>query len=156
MLVRPATLDDLDAYQSAARVLAQYVPAAHAEYAAGLRERVANATLFAVSGVTGALAWFSLDAAASRWWAADGAAALYLAGIVVSRAARGQGLGHEIVRWSAAEARRRSQTLLRLDCHAGNRWLCRYYESQGFALQGKVEQHPGYLGCLYQLTVPDR
>jgi hypothetical protein len=42
---------------------------------------------------------------------------------------------------------------VRLDCHAGNAWLCRYYEAHGFELRGRVEQHPGYEGCLYQREV---
>ncbi|HTO53160.1 MAG TPA: GNAT family N-acetyltransferase [Myxococcota bacterium] len=164
-MIRPATLAELEGYVSQARAaqawlrargLAQYVPAAHPEYAAAIRERVANGTLFALSDAERTSAWFSLDPAPSPWWPADGARASYLAGIVVSGDARGRGIGREIVRWSAAEAGRRGCALLRLDCHSGNRWLCAYYESLGFALQGEVEQHPGYFGCLYQLTVSYR
>jgi GNAT superfamily N-acetyltransferase len=72
--------------------------------------------------------------------------------MVVGQQARGQGVGGNIIRWSAAEARRRGCTLVRLDCHAGNPWLCRYYEAHGFVLRGRIEQHPGYEGCLYQLA----
>ena len=165
MRIRPAALGDLEGYEArardaqgwlGARGLAQYVPAAHPEYAAAIRERVANGTLFALSDGDSTVGWFSLDSAPSPWWPADGARALHLAGIVVSREARGRGIGHEIVRWSAARAEQRGCSALRLDCHSGNRWLCAYYESLGFALRGKVEQHPGYFGCLYELTAPRR
>jgi hypothetical protein len=30
--------------------------------------------------------------------------------------------------------------------------LCRYNEAHGFVLRGRIEQHPGYDGCLYQLA----
>jgi len=39
------------------------------------------------------------------------------------------------------------------DCHAGNAWLCAYYERQGFELQARIEQQKGYEGCLYQRSV---
>jgi len=73
--------------------------------------------------------------------------------MVVSPRARGQGVGGFIIRWCVAEAARLGRRFVRLDCHAGNPWLCRYYEGHGFALQGRVEQHPGYEGCLYQFEV---
>jgi hypothetical protein len=41
---------------------------------------------------------------------------------------------------------------VRPDCHAGNPWLRRYYEAYGFVLRGRIEQHPGYDACLYQLA----
>jgi ribosomal protein S18 acetylase RimI-like enzyme len=72
--------------------------------------------------------------------------------MAVSPQARGRGIGGHIIRWCAAEARRRGCRFVRLDCHAGNPWLCRYYEAHGFVLRGRVEQHPGYDGCLYQLA----
>ena len=70
--------------------------------------------------------------------------------MVVSPWARGQGVGGFIIRWCVAEAAQRGCRFVRLDCHAGNPWLCRYYEGHGFALQGRALQHPGYEGCLYQ------
>ena len=163
MEIRLARPNDIGAYCELARAaqawlqsrgLGQFVPAAHDEYAAAIRVRVQSGTLFAVWTDDEVVAFFSLDPNPSPWWPADGTPALYLAGIVVARKARGQGIGGEIVRWCVAEASRRGRQFVRLDCHDGNPWLCRYYESRGFALQGRVEQHPGYEGCLYQCAVP--
>lgn len=73
--------------------------------------------------------------------------------MVVARAARGRGVGSFIIERCLAEAARRGCRCVRLDCHAGNAWLCRYYEAHGFERRGRVEQHPGYEGCLYQHAV---
>ena len=56
--------------------------------------------------------------------------------------------------WSATArpVQAESAGRVRLDCHAGNPWLCRYYEAHGFALRGRIEPHPGYDRCLYQLA----
>ena len=135
-----------------ARGLGQYVPAAHDEYADAIRARAEAGRLYAVRDGGAAVAFFSLDPTPSPWWPADGEPALYLAGMVVSRQARGRGIGGHIIRWCAAEARRRGYPLVRLDCHAGNPWLCRYYEAHGFVPRGRVEQHPGYDGCLYEIA----
>lgn len=136
-----------------ARGLGQYVPAAHDEYAAAVRSRVESGTLFAVKQGGGAVGFFSLDPAPSPWWPVDGVPALYLAGMLVAQHAHGRGVGSHIIRWCAAEANRRGCRFVRLDCHAENAWLCGYYEGHGFVLEGRVEQHPGYDGCLYQLAL---
>jgi GNAT superfamily N-acetyltransferase len=136
------------------RGLEQYVPAAHDEYAAAIRSKVESGTLYAVWDGGTAVGFFSLDPVPSPWWPADGEPALYLAGMVVSPQTHGRGVGGFILEWSLAEASRRACRFVRLDCHAGNPWLCRYYEAHGFILRGRVEQHPGYVGCLYQRAVP--
>ena len=59
---------------------------------------------------------------------------MYLAGMVVAPSARGRGVGGFIIEWCLFEARRRGCQWVRLDCHAGNPWLCAYYEAQGFVL----------------------
>jgi GNAT superfamily N-acetyltransferase len=162
MEVRPAGSEDVATYAALgraaqawlrARGLGQYVPAAHDEYAAAIRSRVESGTLYVVRDGGEVLGFFSLDASPSPWWPADGAPALYLAGMVVAGSARGRGVGSRIIEWCAAEAARRGRQYVRLDCHAGNPWLCRYYEAHGFELRGRVEQHPGYDGCLYQRGV---
>jgi len=136
-----------------ARGLEQYVPAAHDDYASAIRVRAESGTLYAVRDGDAVVGFFSLDSVASKWWPMDGELAVYLAGMVVSRQARGRGVGSFIIQWCVAEARQRGFRFVRLDCHAGNPWLCRYYESHGFTFEGRVEQHPGYSGCLYQRTV---
>ena len=161
MEIRRAVMEDVGTYVDLGRAaqawlrtrgLEQYVPAAHDEYADAIRARVEAGTLYAVWDGGAAVAFFSLDAAPSPWWPADGEPALYLSGMVVSRQARGRRVGSHIIRWCAAEALRRGCRLVRLDCHASNTWLCRYYEAHGFVLRGRIEQHPGYDGCLYQLA----
>ena len=161
MEVRRAVMEDVGIYADLgraaqawlrARGLEQYVPAAHDEYADAILARVEAGTLYAVWDGGSAVAFFSLDPALSPWWPGDGEPALYLAGMVVSQQARGRGVGGHIIRWCATEAQRRGCGLVRLDCHAGNPWLCRYYEAHGFVLRGRIEQHPGYDGCLYQLA----
>ena len=99
------------------------------------------------------LPFFSLDSTRSSWWSDVGVSALYLSGMVVAKESRGCGVGGQIISWCINEAARRNCDVLRLDCHAGNSWLCHYYESQGFVKHGQVEQHPGYIGNLYQYPV---
>lgn len=162
MEVRPAGPEDVGTYAALGRAaqawlqsrgLGQYVPAAHDEYADAIHGRVATGTLYAVADDGVMVGFFSLDPAPSRWWLPDGIPALYLAGMVVDQRARGRGIGRYIIRWCTAEAIRRECRFVRLDCHAGNPWLCSYYEGHGFVLVGRVEQHPGYDGCLYQLAM---
>jgi GNAT superfamily N-acetyltransferase len=160
--IRPADLEDVARYVALGRAaqawlqsrgLSQYVPAAHHEYTASIRSRVESGTLFAVQDGGETIGFFSLDTSPSPWWPADGAPALYLAGMVVARSARSRGIGSLIIDWSLTEATRRGFKCLRLDCHAENLWLCRYYEAHGFKFRGQVEQHSGYYGCLYEREV---
>jgi GNAT superfamily N-acetyltransferase len=159
MEIALACLDDVPTYVAHARhaqkwlrsrQLGQYVPAAHDEYAAAIRCRVESGTLYIVRDHGDAVGFFSLDASPSPWWPDDGVPALYLAGMVVARSARGRGVGSFILRWALAEAARLGRHCVRLDCHADNRWLRQCYEAHGFELRGQVEQQPGYCGCLYQ------
>jgi GNAT superfamily N-acetyltransferase len=157
--IRLAEVQDVAAYAAIARAaqawlqsrgLEQYVPAAHDEYADAVRARAESGKLYAVWDGSEPVAFFSLEAAASPWWPADEEPALYLSGMIVSRHARGRGIGSQIIQWSLTEAARRKCRFVRLDCHADNPWLCMYYQSHGFILRGRVEQHPGYMGCMYE------
>jgi GNAT superfamily N-acetyltransferase len=130
--------------------LGQYVPAAHPEYFEAVQDRALAGTLYKAASGDEAVAFFSLEEVRSRWWPADDVPALYLAGMVVSTAWKGRGVGKTIIDWCVDRARVHGRRAVRLDCHAGNPWLCRYYETHGFRLQARVEQHPGYVGCLYQ------
>lgn len=164
MHVRLAGPEDVPEYTLQARTaqarlisrgLGQYIPAAHVEYAEAIEKRAASGTLYAVVDDGQVVGFFCLDPVPSPWWPTDGTSALYLSGIVVDSSARGRGVGEYIIGWSAAAARNRRCSFVRLDCHADNTWLCRYYERHGFVLQSRIEQHPGYYGCLYQLAVAD-
>lgn len=163
MEVRPASPEDVGTYTALGRAaqawlrsrgLGQYVPAAHDEYAAAIRSRVESGTLYVIRDSGPPVGFFSLDPAPSPWWPADGVSAMYLAGMVVAPLARGRGVGSHIIGWCVTEAGRCGCRFVRLDCHAGNPWLCGYYEFHEFSLRGLVEQHPGYYGCLYEREVP--
>jgi GNAT superfamily N-acetyltransferase len=162
MEVQPAQARDIPIYTALARAaqawlrsrgLAQFVPAAHDGYAEALRVRVEAGSLHLVRDGAVTLGFFDVDRSPSTWWPADNESALYLAGMVVGEVARGRGVGDFILEWSVAEAVRLGCCYVRLDCHADNTWLCRYYEARKFECQGRVEQHPGYYGCLYQRRV---
>jgi GNAT superfamily N-acetyltransferase len=159
MRIEPAQADEMvdyvafaEAAQSMlrARGLAQWVPAAHSEYRSTIEAQQAGGSLFGVYDGSTPVAFFVATTARSSWWPPDDVAALYLSGIVVGRAARGRGVGRAIVAWAIARAEALDVSAVRLDCHRGSHWLCRYYEGLGFVLRGYVEQHPGYEGCLYE------
>jgi GNAT superfamily N-acetyltransferase len=107
------------------RGLTQYVPAAHEEYADVIQARAESGSLYAVWEDGEVVGFFHLEQVPPRWWAADGEAALYLGGIVVSPRARGRGVGRRIIGWCVAEAGRLARRFVRLDCHADNAWLCK-------------------------------
>jgi RimJ/RimL family protein N-acetyltransferase len=162
MRVRSASFEDVAKYVALGRAaqawlhsrgLSQYVPAAHEEYTAVMRSRVQSGVLFAVQDTDEAIGFFSLEASPSPWWPTDETSALYLAGMVVARSAWNRGVGNFIVEWCVKETIRLGFQCVGLDCHAGNAWLCRYYEAHGFTPRGRLEQHPGYYGCLYQRDV---
>ena len=164
MEVRPACSEDIDTYTAFARLaqewlrsrgFGQYIPAAHDEYAACVRQWIVAGTLHAVTEAGAAIGFFNLDCSPSKWWPADDRPAMYLAGMVLAESSRGRKIGHEIIRWCVTEAQRRGWRFLRLDCHADNPWLRTYYERQGFILRRLVDQHPGYRGCIYELPVAD-
>ncbi len=162
MKIRTASLEDVATYAALARDaqawlqsrgLGQYIPAAHDEYADAVQARAKACTLYAVEDGDAPIAFFSLEPNPTQWWPPDQTPALYLVGMVVDRQARGRKVGEQIIEWCKAEAVRRARRFLRLDCHADNRWLCGYYERHGFVLVRRLQQHPGYYGCLYQLAV---
>jgi GNAT superfamily N-acetyltransferase len=130
--------------------LAQWVPAAHPAFLPNLTAKAERRSLRKVSQGKDAIAFFDFSFEPSEWWSGRTAMAGYISGIVVARANRGLGVGSFILEWVEARVCDREARYLRLDCHAGNDWLCEYYRSKGFAEVALVEQHPGYLGALYQ------
>jgi GNAT superfamily N-acetyltransferase len=67
-------------------------------------------------------------------WGEDEGHALYVHGLVVSRAAAGQGIGGWLLSWAEVQARKAGKDLLRLDCWAENAALVAYYQRAGFTL----------------------
>lgn len=59
----------------------------------------------------------------------------YIHALAVRDAFRGQHLGEEIVDWCCEQIRMVGRQYARLDCPAGNKKLCAYYERQGFRQQ---------------------
>ena len=159
MIVRLATSADIPLYITFAiqaqnwirdHGLTQYVPAAHPAGAEIIATRVLAGSLFVIEATNVPIGLFSLERQPSPWWPDDSVPALYLAGMVVASESRGRGVGAAIITWCLEQARASGCASVRLDCHAGNPWLTRYYESHGFTLRGLREQHPGYFGCLYE------
>jgi len=136
--------------------LAQWVPAAHSGFLPNLIAKVEKGALRKVSRGANAIAFFDFTFEPSEWWLGREASAGYISGIVVARANRGSRVGSFILEWAEARVREQGACYLRLDCHAGNDWLCQYYRSKGFAEVARMEQYPGYFGALYQKLLQDR
>lgn len=90
-----------------------------------------------------ALGFFSAESSASPGWPADGVAALYLAGMVVDRGARGRGVGELILRGCAAEAERSGSAFVRLDCHIGTRGHARITSDTASSSGAESSSIPG-------------
>ena len=133
------------------RGFTQYVPAAHPEYREAITARIRAGNLYAVQRDGAPLAYFAFERR-SDWWP-DEEGVRYVAGIVVGPEGRHAGLGHFIVAWAGEQTRAAGARVLRLDCHAENHWLRRYYEALGFELQRVIDQIEGYRGCLYEARV---
>jgi GNAT superfamily N-acetyltransferase len=155
--VAPALLEDLDLYVRLAqeaqaflrgRGLAQWVPPAHAPYRRVLVAGVAAGDVFKVNCGAETVAFFRWSAEGPEWWEPYPAAASYVSGIVVARDKKGSGVGRLVLDWCAARAQALNHDRLRLDCHAGNDWLCSYYAALGFQEVARVETHPGYVCVL--------
>lgn len=71
-------------------------------------------------------------------WADLPGDALYVHGLMVSRAFAGQQVGLIMLRWAGRYAAALGKLLLRLDCDATNPALRAYYERSGFAHRGDV------------------
>jgi len=69
-------------------------------------------------------------------WGDRAGAALFVHGLVVDRAASGQGIGVQLLRWVEERARRGGVRWVRLDCVASNGRLRDYYVQQGFDVVG--------------------
>ena len=185
LAVRRAVPDELPAYLAFSRAaqqrlrqrgLAQYLPAAHDEFAGDMRQRVACGSLLSAWSGGQLVGFFNWDTVRPAMWpatpsvtpsatpsvtppvtppvtggnASEQPFAYYLAGMVVAPSARGRQVGPRILRWCLEDARRRHAAVVRLDCHAENAWLRGFYEVHGFRTRGVVETYPGYRVCLFE------
>lgn len=73
------------------------------------------------------------------YWGEQKEKARYVHSLVVKRDFSGLQLGSKILKQIADNILKDGITKLRLDCNAANKWLCNYYEQQGFAKLGEVQ-----------------
>ncbi|MGL5005298.1 MAG: GNAT family N-acetyltransferase [Casimicrobium sp.] len=166
LAVSTATLDEMPQYvlfateaqeRLRARGLAQWVPVAHEPYAPTLRANIECGVIKRVATPANeAIAFFAITTNPSEWWQATTQRAVYLSGIVVSSGYKNCGVGEFILRWVCEHAAQQHCESVRLECHADNRWLCAYYERAGFAEVRRLEQHPGYIGALFEKQLANR
>ena len=83
------------------------------------------------------------------WGEADIGDALYVHGLMVSRAHIGMGIGRALLEWAGRAAAHAGKTLVRLDCRADNPALRAYYEHAGFTYRGDVRLL-NYWGSRYE------
>jgi RimJ/RimL family protein N-acetyltransferase len=136
------------------RGLGQWVPAAHDAFRGEIDARIERKELFKIVVCNAPIGYFVLTTQPSSWWSGASPPGVYLSGIVVSRSMRGRSIGTEILSWVRARAVEIGLPVIRLDCHADNTWLCQYYARAGFSEVSRVEQHPGYVGVLYEQVLP--
>jgi len=84
------------------------------------------------------------------YWGPNNDGALYIHSLVTHPDFVGKGIGHQMIADVIRDMKTRNQTLLRLDCHAGNKKLCTYYEQLGFEKVGE-KLMPHSLNNLYEL-----
>lgn len=77
---------------------------------------------------------------------------LYIEALSVRREAKGQGIGHELLRWAEGQAVQTKVPWLRLDCWAGNEVLRAYYQNAGFAEVDPIYLD-GWQGILFEKKV---
>jgi GNAT superfamily N-acetyltransferase len=98
----------------------------------------------------------SLQREDTEMWGPDDGAALYVHGLVVSRAVSGTQIGLRLLRWAEDMAAAAGRRFLRLDCWAGNPALCAYYERAGFVRRGQVDEGEGWFEALYEKAIASR
>jgi hypothetical protein len=157
-----ADAGDLDRYVTTARDaqahlralgLTQWVPAAHDDYRSTLAQQLARGDVYKVFRAGAPIAFFVATTTPTTFWQPTTDTALYRSGIVVSRAARGSDTGARIIAWCRDRALHERLGSIRLDCHADNVWLCRYYTAAGFVERRRLEQYPGYVGALFEMPL---
>jgi GNAT superfamily N-acetyltransferase len=85
----------------------------------------------------GAVGTFTLQWRDELFWPGAAGEAGYIHRIAVRREAHG--LGVELLKFAERVTASTGRKLLRLDCYAGNKALCSYYERAGFIRRGDIE-----------------
>ena len=86
-------------------------------------------------------------------WGEQPPIGVYVLGLTTARAFAGRRLGRWMLDWAAEQCRLAGRPLLRLDCTAKNKKLCRYYEAAGFHFIGTTAAGPEDVRALFQKTV---
>lgn len=156
------TAADLDAYcafstaaqaRLQAQGVGQYVPSAHAIYREAFNERVRQSEFWVAQQADSPIAGFCLSVTPASWWPDQATDTLYFSSLVVAVPWQQRGVGTQIMAFSHAHAAAVGKRRVRLDCYAGNRRLCAFYERLGYRFVAKIEQHPDYFGHLYESTL---
>ncbi|RAJ88239.1 acetyltransferase (GNAT) family protein [Chitinophaga dinghuensis] len=120
------------------------------ESIAWIEEGIANQEFYFVENISNELmGMYRLSSADERYWGQQSAKAGYVHSLVVRKQFAGENLGTKILNYIGDCLEEQAILLLRLDCNAANKWLCLYYESQGFAQVG-TKQMPHSLNNLYE------
>lgn len=131
----------------------QYVPSAHYEYHESFVKRRVMSEFFVGRASGSLILGFCLSETPSEWWQDLGQESLYFSNLVIRQEYQGRGIGKEVFTFCTQQCISQGKKRLRLDCYAGNEWLCNYYEKMGFVFVDQVEQHIDYWGNLYELKI---
>jgi len=117
---------------------------------AWINEGFQNGEFFIVQNENGEeLGMFRLSYQDILYWGVQTEEAAYIHSLMVKKQFAGQDLGKKIIAQVEQKLLSDGINLLRLDCNAENRWLCNYYEAQGFVQVGQ-KQMPHGLNNLYE------
>ncbi len=118
-----------------------------------IQEGVSNGEFYFVENATNELmGMYRLSYSDERYWGNQTDNAGYVHSLVVRKQFAGENLGTKILNYIGDHLWENGINLLRLDCNAANKWLCHYYESQGFS-QLRVKQMPHSVNNLYEKIV---
>ncbi len=86
------------------------------------------------------------------YWGKEKAKAKYIHSLVIKVAYSGNNYGEKVINILVDNAIKEGIHLLRLDCNASNKALCKYYEKQGF-IKIREKQLPDALMALYEKSL---
>jgi len=90
------------------------------------------------------------------WVPPAGVPETYLWFLISERDRAGRGIGSELVRRAASDARASGSELLRVDCWAGAPSLVAWYERQGFQRTTTFEVNDGWRGQVFAMVLGDQ